>query len=115
MTQQVSVLVKRQFVRDTLNRLFIYTDQKDWEQVRALFAEQVLFDMTSVGDAFSDTLFPNLEFLLAKVIGRAERIGNLIHAIQKVLKFLVRCSKFLDGLKDFDLYTVTPRFDRQLR
>ncbi len=33
---------------DTVNRLFINTDKRDWTEVKALFASRVLFDMTSL-------------------------------------------------------------------
>jgi hypothetical protein len=33
---------------DTINSLFIYTDQKDWENVLKCLADDVLFDMTSM-------------------------------------------------------------------
>ncbi len=35
-------------VIDTVIRLFIYTDNKEWEKVERLFTESVLFDMQSV-------------------------------------------------------------------
>ncbi len=33
---------------ETANKLFIYTDQRNWEGVKATFADEVLFDMTSM-------------------------------------------------------------------
>lgn len=36
-------------VIETVNRLFINTDNRDWPRVKALFAPRVLFDMTSLG------------------------------------------------------------------
>jgi hypothetical protein len=33
---------------DTLNQLFIYTDERDWSGVRETLAESVLMDMTSL-------------------------------------------------------------------
>ncbi len=33
---------------DTVNRLFINTDKRDWAGVKALFASRVFFDMTSL-------------------------------------------------------------------
>ncbi|MGE5172885.1 MAG: nuclear transport factor 2 family protein [Betaproteobacteria bacterium] len=35
-------------VIETVNRLFINTDKRDWPEVKALFASRVLFDMTSL-------------------------------------------------------------------
>jgi hypothetical protein len=34
---------------DTINRLFVSTDLRDWQAVRGCFAEAVLFDMSSAG------------------------------------------------------------------
>ena len=45
---RVSGLVDRQAVEDTVNELFLATDLKDWQRVKATFADQVLFDMTSL-------------------------------------------------------------------
>lgn len=39
---------QRDEVVETANKLFIYTDQKNWEGVKAVFADEVLFDMTSM-------------------------------------------------------------------
>ncbi len=33
---------------ETVTRLFINTDNRDWPKVKALFASKVLFDMTSL-------------------------------------------------------------------
>ena len=41
-------LQQRQEVQDTITKLFVYTDNRDWEKVAALFAPQVTFDMTSL-------------------------------------------------------------------
>jgi hypothetical protein len=48
MEDHAAQLLERQAIVDTVNRLFIATDQRDWPAVRACFAEEVLFDMTSV-------------------------------------------------------------------
>ncbi len=40
-------IVKDEIV-ETANKLFIYTDQRNWEGVKATFADEVLFDMTSM-------------------------------------------------------------------
>ncbi len=44
-------LVDRQNVEDTVNRLFIGTDNKNWSEVRSVFAEKVNFDMSSLTGA----------------------------------------------------------------
>jgi hypothetical protein len=41
-------MTDRDAVIETINRLFIATDNRDWEAVRSLFAPEVLFDMTSL-------------------------------------------------------------------
>lgn len=38
-------------VIDTVTRLFIYTDSRDWKKVEALFTRSVFFDMQSVSGA----------------------------------------------------------------
>ncbi|HWQ19686.1 MAG TPA: nuclear transport factor 2 family protein [Methanotrichaceae archaeon] len=43
---------------DIVNRLFIYTDERDWEAVKDLFADEVLFDMTSMSGGEPATLRP---------------------------------------------------------
>jgi hypothetical protein len=45
---RVDALVDRNEVEDAVNELFIATDLKDWDRVRATFADRVLFDMTSL-------------------------------------------------------------------
>ncbi len=39
---------RRDEIVETANKLFIYTDQKNWEGVKAVFADEVLFDTTSM-------------------------------------------------------------------
>lgn len=40
----------RDQIIETVNRLFIYTDQQEWNKLQAeVFTEQVLFDMSSIG------------------------------------------------------------------
>ena len=48
----------RDLVIETINRLFIATDNRDWEAVRALFAPEVLFDMTSLAGGSPATRTP---------------------------------------------------------
>jgi hypothetical protein len=43
-------LAAREAVRETVVRLFVRTDQKDWAGVRECFADRVLFDMQSMTD-----------------------------------------------------------------
>lgn len=39
---------QRDEIIETANRLFIYTDQRNWEGIKAILADEVLFDMTSM-------------------------------------------------------------------
>jgi len=38
----------RDEIVETANKLFVYTDQRNWEGIKATFADEVLFDMTSM-------------------------------------------------------------------
>ena len=44
----VEELLAKERVREVVTRLFVSTDEKDWDQVRACFFDQVLFDMESL-------------------------------------------------------------------
>jgi hypothetical protein len=41
-------LLEKETVKEVVNRLFISTDNRDWNTVSSLFAPEVLFDMTSM-------------------------------------------------------------------
>jgi uncharacterized membrane-anchored protein YjiN (DUF445 family) len=41
-------LLEKEKVKEVVNRLFISTDNRDWDTVSQLFAPEVLFDMTSM-------------------------------------------------------------------
>ncbi len=41
-------LLEKDEVKEVVNRLFINTDNRDWDTVSQLFASEVLFDMTSM-------------------------------------------------------------------
>ena len=46
----MSALTEREKVVEVLNRLYFYTDHKDWERLQSeVFAPKVLLDMTSLG------------------------------------------------------------------
>lgn len=52
-------LSKREAIIEVVNRLFVYTDMQDWKRLRdEVFAEEVLFDMTSAGGAAPTRLAP---------------------------------------------------------
>jgi hypothetical protein len=44
----MNTMTDKELIIDTVNRLFISTDNRDWVEVRALFTPRVLFDMTSL-------------------------------------------------------------------
>lgn len=41
-------LVQKDEIIDAANSLFIFTDERNWESVKAIFSDEVLFDMTSL-------------------------------------------------------------------
>ena len=41
-------LVQKEKVKEVVTRLFVSTDNRDWDTVSRLFAAEVLFDMTSM-------------------------------------------------------------------
>jgi hypothetical protein len=55
----VDRLVATQEVIDTVNRLFILTDKRDWPGVAEVFAREVRFDMTSLGAEKPEVLTPS--------------------------------------------------------
>lgn len=54
----IQKLQDRQDVEDTVNKLFIHTDNRAWENVKTVFADSVLFDMTSLVGGQPVTLTP---------------------------------------------------------
>jgi hypothetical protein len=55
----VRSLVERERIAQVINRLFLGTDARDWEEVRACFAPQVAFDMTSLAGGTPARLSPS--------------------------------------------------------
>ncbi len=56
--QQYQDLLAKEDVRDVVNRLFISTDNRDWNAVTEVFASEVLFDMTSMVGGEPVTMTP---------------------------------------------------------
>jgi hypothetical protein len=54
----VATLLARQTIVDTITTLFIATDARDWDSVRACFTPEVHFDMTSVAGGELRTMTP---------------------------------------------------------
>jgi hypothetical protein len=48
MDDRIRELIEKDAIVGTINRLFVATDSRDWEAVKACFAPRVLFDMTSM-------------------------------------------------------------------
>ena len=48
MMERYQDLLEKESVRETVTRLFISTDNRDWDTVSGLFAAEVLFDVTSM-------------------------------------------------------------------
>lgn len=56
MNRAVMALLDRHVVHDVVTRLFVKTDQRDWDAVRSCLASRVWFDMSSVGAGSPRTL-----------------------------------------------------------
>ena len=56
--EQVELLMAKDEVIETVNQLFIATDDRDWDTVKSVFASEVLFDMTSLAGGEAVTLTP---------------------------------------------------------
>jgi hypothetical protein len=54
----MSTMMEKDRVIETVNRLFISTDNRDWSGVKALFASRVLFDMTSLAGGLPANITP---------------------------------------------------------
>lgn len=51
MKENLSELLEKEAVIETIIRLFVSTDRRDWEGVRDSLADRVMFDMSSLGGA----------------------------------------------------------------
>ena len=58
MTNSSSNRSEKDKIIETINDLFIYTDNRDWENVRRCFSDKVHFDMTSMGAEKIEVLNP---------------------------------------------------------
>jgi hypothetical protein len=54
----IDAAVEKERAIETVTRLFIYTDNRDWPKVKSLFMPQVLFDMTSMTGGRPSTVTP---------------------------------------------------------
>jgi 3-phenylpropionate/cinnamic acid dioxygenase small subunit len=55
---RLRVLAAKDEILDVVNELFLATDRKDWDAVRACFMPSVAFDMTSLAGGVPATLSP---------------------------------------------------------
>jgi hypothetical protein len=52
---------RRDLIVEVTNKLFIYTDSQEWDKLQdEVFAEEVLFDMSSIGGKKMDTTSKNI-------------------------------------------------------
>jgi hypothetical protein len=59
MMNELETIVDQTKIIETINRLFIGTDNRDWALVRNCFAPSVLFDMSSLGAGEPKHLTPD--------------------------------------------------------
>ena len=82
-------LLEKDEVKEIVNRLFISTDNRDWDAVSRLFASEVLFDMTSMVGGEPMTLTPaeivaSWEKGLKPLKAIHHQVGNyIVHIHQK--------------------------------
>lgn len=55
----MQTLIDRQDVVDTITKLFVFTDTRRWGDVKALFADKVDFDMTSLAGGAPVVMTPD--------------------------------------------------------
>ncbi len=58
MDQELRRLLEKDKIITAITQLFVETDNRDWERVKACFASQVRFDMSSLTGAAPATLSP---------------------------------------------------------
>jgi len=58
MNDTLQAILDKEKIVETIIKLFVYTDQRDWEKVQFVFAQEVLFDMTSLAGGDPGTLTP---------------------------------------------------------
>lgn len=59
MGNDINDLLERTRIIDVITRLFVGTDNRDWEAVKCCFAQRVLFDISSLGAGDPQDLSPN--------------------------------------------------------
>ncbi|MEJ2636740.1 MAG: nuclear transport factor 2 family protein [Calditrichia bacterium] len=59
MDKTIEYLIEKDRIINTLNRLFIGTDNRDWAAVKSCFDSRILFDMPSLAGGESSLLSPD--------------------------------------------------------
>lgn len=59
MTDDIETLLEHTRIIEVITRLFVGTDNRNWEQVKACFSPTVLFDMSSLGAGDPKDLSPD--------------------------------------------------------
>jgi hypothetical protein len=56
MNNSLNYLLEKDRIIEAINHLFVFTDNRDWENVKKCFTENVYFDMSSTGAEKVETL-----------------------------------------------------------
>lgn len=68
----------RDEITEIINKLFIYTDQQDWERLQQeVFSEDVMFDMSSMGGPKAETAAKDICALWKKGFEGLDAINHL--------------------------------------
>lgn len=81
MPDATSLIIERLRIEEVINQLFVATDRRDWAAVRACFAPEVRFDMTSLAGGAPTTMTPaqiaaGWETGLAPIESVHHQVGN---------------------------------------
>ena len=83
MKDQLEILINKDQIRETIDQLFIATDNREWQKVKQCFTDSVKFDMTSMtgGDPAiikSDEIINGWEAALKKLEAIHHQAGNYL-------------------------------------
>ena len=85
--EQVEILVAKNAAVETVTRLFVATDELDWETVQTIFTEEVIFDMTSLvgGDPLmlsAQSIVDSWDEGLTPLAAVHHQVGNFVVTIE---------------------------------
>ena len=108
-------LVDKDAIIDRVNELFIATDEKAWDRVRASFTPQVHFDMSSLGAGEAKTVAPEIfvagwEEALEPIEALHHQIGNYRVTIEED-KAQVFCYGIATHYKDKKIQSFVGTYD----